>query len=240
MKDEVTLLLDTSGSGLYKRGYRRNETEAPIRETLAAGIVNLARVHADSCLADPMCGSGTIVIEGAMKALNIAPGIRRHYSFENWACFSKSLLADAREEAMTKIKKDAPFEAFGCDIDESVIEIAKENAKRAGVASRIQFMAQDIKYFRADQLPSESDRGVHKKQIVCTNPPYGERLLDVNTARELYKKMGVVFPPLDNHGYYIITPDEAFEENFGRKADKVRKLYNGMLKCNLYFYYRSK
>lgn len=234
MKDEVTLMLDTSGAGLHKRGYRKNANEAPIRETLAAGIVNLARVHSDSLVCDPMCGSGTLIIEAAMKALNIAPGLMRRFAMERWGCFPQGIMQDVRDEAKTLIKKDAPFEGIAYDIDPAAIQLTKENAAKAKVASRIRVMQQDIIKFKADQLPMKG----HKKAITLCNPPYGERLLDIQEAEKLYQKMGVVFTPLKDHSYYIITPHEAFEKVFERKADKKRKLYNGMLKCQLYMYFR--
>ena len=234
MKDEVTLMLDTSGPGLHKRGYRKNANDAPIRETLAAGIVNLARVHSDSLVCDPMCGSGTLIIESAMKALNIAPGLMRRFAMERWGCFPKGIMQDVREEAKSLIKKDAPFEGIAYDIDPAAVQLTKENAAKAHVASRIRVMQQDIIKFKPETLPMEG----HKKAIVLCNPPYGERLLDVQEAEKLYQKMGVVFKPMKDHGYYIITPHEEFEKVFERKADKKRKLYNGMLKCQLYMYFR--
>ena len=234
MKDEVTLMLDTSGPGLHKRGYRKNANDAPIRETLAAGIVNLARVHSDSIVCDPMCGSGTLIIESAMKALNIAPGLMRRFSMERWGCFPKGIMQDVREEAKSLIKKDAPFEGYAYDIDPAAVQLTKENAAKAHVSSRIHVMQQDIIKFKPEVLPMQG----HKKAIVLCNPPYGERLLDVQEAEKLYQKMGVVFRPMKDHGYYIITPHEGFETVFERKADKKRKLYNGMLKCQLYMYFR--
>ena len=234
MKDDVTLMLDTSGAGLHKRGYRKNANEAPIRETLAAGIVNLARVHSDSLVCDPMCGSGTLIIESAMKALNIAPGLMRRFAMERWGCFPNGIMQDVREEAGSLIKKDAPFEGIACDIDPAAVQLTKENAAKAHVASRIRVSQRDIIKFKPEDLPMTG----HKKAITLCNPPYGERLLDVQEAENLYRKMGVVFKPMKDHGYYIITPHEEFEKIFERKADKKRKLYNGMLKCQLYMYFR--
>lgn len=234
MKDEVTLMLDTSGPGLHKRGYRKNANEAPIRETLAAGLVNLARVHSDSLVCDPMCGSGTLIIEAAMKALNIAPGLMRHFAMERWGCFPQGLMQEVREEAKSLVKKNAPFEGIAYDIDPAAVQLTQENAAKAKVASRIRVAQQDIIKFKPEALPMTG----HKKVIVLCNPPYGERLLDVQEAEKLYRKMGVVFKPMKDHGYYIITPHEEFEKIFERKADKKRKLYNGMLKCQFYMYFR--
>ena len=234
MKDKVTLMLDTTGQGLYKRGYRRSKVEAPIRETLAAGIVDLSRVHGDSLVVDPMCGSGTLVIEACMKALHIAPGLSRSFSFEKWGAVPSKLINELREEMKAEIRRDLSFEAYGYDIDPEAIAVSKENAERAGVLSRIHFEVQDISKLRVDRFSMEN----HKKAILLCNPPYGERLLDIQSARNLYKTLGVVCRPLPDHAYSFISPDESFEESFGRKADRRRKLYNGMLKCQLYMYYK--
>ena len=233
-KNEVTLMLDTSGPGLHKRGYRQNANEAPIRETLAAGIADLSRVRSDSIVVDPMCGSGTILIEAAMKARNLAPGLMRRFQFEQWGCFPLKNMEQAREEAKSVIRKDIGFEAIGYDIDPAAVELTLANAKKAHVEKYLRAEQADIARFRADKIPMEG----HRKALILSNPPYGERLLDTQKAQELYKTMGVVFRPLENHAYSIISPDEEFEALFGRKADKRRKLYNGMLKCQLYMYYR--
>ncbi len=234
MKDQVTLMLDTSGAGLHKRGYRANANAAPIRETLAAGIADLARVHHDSAVVDPMCGSGTLLIESALKALNIAPGINRHFALEKWGCFPAQLMKEVREDALSKVRTDAAFEGTGYDVDPEAVELTKANAQKAHVGSRIRAEQADIKDFHADRIKMDG----HKKAIILCNPPYGERMLDVDQARKLYRTLGVVFQPLPDHGYYIITPDEEFETQFGRRADKKRKLYNGMLKCFLNMYFK--
>lgn len=234
LKDEVTLMLDTSGAGLHKRGYRKNANDAPIRETLAAGIADLSRVRSDSLVCDPMCGSGTILIEAALKARNIAPGIGRRFQVEKWGCFPGKIMLDAREEALAEVRKDCDFEGIGFDIDPNAIELTMENAKKAHVAKFIRAEVQDVAKFRVDKLRMEG----HRKALILCNPPYGERLLDTNKAREIYRTMGVVFRPMADHAYSIITPDEEFETVFERKADKKRKLYNGMLKCQLYMYFK--
>ena len=234
MKNQVTLMLDTTGAGLYKRGYRPQAMQAPIRETLAAGIVNLSRVHTDTFVYDPMCGSGTLLIEAAMKAMNMAPGLKRKFSFEAWETVSPKMTEELREEAKNAVKKDISFEGVGADIDPEAIALAKHNADRAGVGHLIRFKEQDVKKLRVDQF----DMTDHKKAMVITNPPYGERLLDVQQARELYKTLGIVCRPMKDHCYSFISSDESFEEYFGRKADRKRKLYNGMLKCQLYMYYK--
>lgn len=227
MKDNVSIMIDTSGEGLHKRGYRKNASSAPIKETLAAAMVNLAHVKTDSVVFDPFCGSGTILIESAMYAMNIAPGLNRNFAAERWSEIDNKIWDKGREYAENLIRKDAKFQAFGFDIDANVLETAKENSKKAGVASFIKFTKQDIRNFKP-----ESERGI----VIC-NPPYGERLLDINKAKELYKVMGSVFSNKPNWSYYIISPDEDFEKCYGEKADKRRKLYNGMIKCQFYMYF---
>lgn len=228
MKDSVLLMLDTSGAGLHKRGYRPNGAIAPIRETLAAAMADIAFVRRDSHVVDPCCGSGTILIEAAMKALNVAPGLRRSFVAEGWQQVSPEAWRSERERAKDLINRDAQFSACGYDIDESVIALAKENAYKAGMSKRITFEKRDI----ADFMP-DGERGV----VVC-NPPYGERLLTEDEARSIYRTMGEKFARRDSWSYAVITPDEEFEHFFGRKADKQRKLFNGMLRCRLYLYYK--
>lgn len=230
MKDHVTVMLDTSGVALHKRGYRRNSNDAPIRETLAAGMVNLARVHGDSIVCDPFCGSGTIAIEAAMSALHIAPGLLRRFACEQWGSFPQNTFKKLREEAMSRIKKDAPFMAYAYDIDEHALELTIANARQARVGSRIRVAKRDIKEYTNDT----------EKAITICNPPYGERLLDIKEAEHLYQVMGTVFEPCKGHTYYAITPHEKFEQLYGRKADKKRKLYNGMIKCNYYMYFKDR
>ncbi len=229
LKDRAALMLDTSGAGLHKRGYRKNANEAPIRETLAAGMVNLARVHRDSVVCDPFCGSGTIVIEAAMKALNIAPGLLRHFACEQWDSFPRDVFKEKRQEALSEIKKDARFLAYAWDIDEKALALTKQNAALAKVSGHIRAAKRDIREYRPD-----ADRTI----TIC-NPPYGERLLEIRDAENLYRIMGEVIQPSAEHTCYVITPHEGFERLFGRGADKKRKLYNGMIKCNYYMYYRS-
>lgn len=228
MKDEVTLVIDTSGNGLHKRGYRLSANDAPIKETLAASLCSLARVRDFHTLYDPMCGSGTIVIEGAMKALNIAPGLQRTFAAESFANIPSDVWSNERTRAMDLINRDCTFRAYGSDIDASSIETAKENARRAGVLDRIDFSVADIKDFE-----HHSERGT----VIC-NPPYGERLLDIKEANEIYKTMGQKFAPERGWAYYIISPSDEFEKLYGKKADKRRKLYNGMIKCQVYMYFK--
>jgi len=230
LKDEVRIMLDTSGVGLHKRGYRQNGNIAPIKETLAAGIIGLARIYNDSVVYDPFCGSGTLLIEAAIYAHSIAPGLRRRFSFEDWECVDPAILAGERSRAMDMIDKTATFAAYGSDIDPAAIELTRANAKKAGVSSKIALHQADIKDFHFYDDT--------KKAVVITNPPYGERLLDVQAAERLYVEMGKKFVQRRNTSYYVITPHEEFERLFGRKGDKRRKLYNGMMKCQLYMYFK--
>ncbi|MBR5371024.1 MAG: class I SAM-dependent RNA methyltransferase [Oscillospiraceae bacterium] len=224
--DSCTLYLDTTGIPLYKRGWRQNANAAPIRETLAAGILDLSHVRADTQLCDPFCGSGTFLIEAARRAMRIAPGLHRRYDAERWEQIPRKTWMQAREAATALIQKDAAFHGFGFDSDPEAVKLTMENAKKAGVADRITVQQRDI----ADFEP------VAGQSVVC-NPPYGERMLDVESARALYRTMGKVFPA--DMPVSVISPDAEFEAEFGRKARKRRKLYNGMMQCNLYQYWES-
>ena len=228
LKDTATLTIDTSGEGLHKRGYRRNSNDAPLKETLAAGMCDVARIYPDTKLYDPFCGSGTILIEAALKALNIAPGLRRAFSCERFGFIPEKAFRSERMRAQDLIRKDIEFEGIGSDIDEKAIALTLQNAEKAGVAKYIRATKRDIKDF---SLPE----GRH---LVITNPPYGERLLDIKEAEALYKVMGEVFIREQGKKYFIISPDDDFEKIFGRPADKRRKLYNGMIKCQLYMYFK--
>lgn len=229
LKDTVSVYLDTSGEGLHKRGYRANANEAPLKETLAAAMVKLARPFPDKAFYDPMCGSGTILIEAAMRMAGIAPGINRHFSAETWGCIDKAVWQQSRAKALAA-RTNAEFVVQGFDTDEKAVELTLANAKKAGVGAHVRAAVQDIDAF----APTE-ERGV----IVC-NPPYGERMLEVRQAEELYRRMGRVFLNLHGFHYFIISPSERFEELFGRKADKKRKLYNGMIKCEYFQYFRNR
>ena len=226
MNDKVSIMLDTTGAGLHKRGYRADSNDAPIKETLAAAMAEIAGVRPNHNVVDPMCGSGTILIESALKALKIPPGINRYFAFQKWSQIDDGLFEKVKEEANNSIKTDCSFSAVGYDIDEISLNIAKNNAKKAGVADRIRFEKRDIKDYKPD----------FERQTIITNTPYGERLLDVTTAEKLYKTMGERFIKYPNASYTIISPDDDFEKIFGKKADKRRKLYNGMLKCQVYMY----
>ena len=225
-KDKVTLTIDTSGTALHKRGYRERANKAPIRETLAAAIMELVPWRPGRTLVDPMCGSGTLLIEAAMKGINMAPGMNREFISEKWRTMDKKIWWDVRREAYAQMNEEVDFKIYGYDIDEEALEIARENAEIAGVADYIEF-----RYGDATEFTSDEEYG-----FIVTNPPYGERLEDTDTVKMLYKKLGYAFRKLKNWSYYLITAYEYFENEFGQEATKRRKLYNGMLKSNLYQY----
>lgn len=229
LKDEVDIMIDTSGEGLHKRGYRAIANDAPIKETLAAAFALLARIYPDTKLYDPFCGSGTILIESALIANNIAPGLKRGFISESFDFIDESVYRRERERAIDLIERTPDFRAFGSDIDENALGIACNNAKKAGVSNCIDFKKCDIKDFT---LPED-------RCLIITNPPYGERLLDIKSAENLYRIMGEKFLKQRGKKYYIISPDENFETIFSRPADKRRKLYNGNIKCQLYMYFRG-
>ncbi len=229
MKDEAMLLIDTSGPGLHKRGYRANAGGAPIKETLAAAIVDLARARHAQRVFDPCCGSGTLLIEAALSALRIAPGIRRDFTAASWRQAPPDVWKAERTRAREMERRDSTLKAWGGDLEEEMAALTRENARKAGIGDRITAVRADLRRFRP-----EGESGV----VLC-NPPYGERLLDVQAAEQMYREMGKVFAPRRGWSYYIISPHEDFEALFGRPADKRRKLYNGMLKCQLYMYFRG-
>lgn len=226
LKDVVTIYLDTSGVGLHKRGYRRNSNAAPIKETLAAGIIDLARVRPDSIVCDPFCGSGTLLIEAGLKALKIAPGINRRFSAEKWNSIDTKVWQEERSRAIDNVDRSAQFQGIGFDIDDSAVALTLDNAHKAGIKSRLKIEQADISKFRQ---PDNS--------IVICNPPYGERLLEIREAENIYGQMGRVFGKGSGQSDYIISPHEEFEKFFGRNANKRRKLYNGMIKCQLFMYF---
>jgi putative N6-adenine-specific DNA methylase len=227
-KDNVSLLIDTSGYGLHKRGYRLDANDAPIKETLAAALCNISRLKPYHKFYDPMCGSGTILIEGALMACNKAPGLHRNFSAERFDIIPREVWQEERERAKSLERIPNDFEAFGSDIDPKAIEIAKVNAERARVANLINFKVANV----CDFSPS-TERGT----LIC-NPPYGERMLDLSECEALYRDMGKAFEKRNGWSYTVISPDEEFEAAFGRKADKRRKLYNGMIKCQAFMYFK--
>ena len=225
-KNVVEVMLDTSGDGLHKRGYRKNATLAPIKETLAAAIADLGFVRRDSVVQDPFCGSGTMVIEAAQKAMNIAPGLRRRFAAEQFAFVPVALWAEQRQKALAQVRTDAAFEGVGSDIDPAAVALAAANAKLAGVGDRCHFEVRDVKDF----VPRPG-------AVVLTNPPYGEHLGNAAGAAALARTLGQVWNASPAAGLYAITADADFEAHFGKKATKRRKIYNGMIPCQLYMYY---
>ncbi len=228
MKDTVTVMIDTSGEGLHKRGYRRNSNDAPLKETLAAAMCDTARIYPDTKLFDPFCGSGTILIEAAMHAARIAPGLNRFFAAEKFSVIPDKVWREERTAAMDAIRHGIDFEAHGFDIDPKCVELTLANAKKIGVEKYITASVRDIKDFT---LPEG-------RTLTITNPPYGERLLDIKAAEEIYETMGRVFEKRDGKKYYVISPHDEFEKLFGRQADKRRKLYNGMIKCQFFMYFK--
>lgn len=225
MKDMVTVGIDTSGVSLHKRGYRQLSSKAPITETLAAALLLLTPWKKDRILVDPFCGCGTFPIEAAMIAANIAPGMNRSFLAEEWDnLIPKKAWYDAVDEANEMIDDDIEVDIQGYDIDGDVLKAARENAKEAGVSHLIHFQERAVKDLRHPK----------KYGFIITNPPYGERLEDKETLPGIYREFGESFKMLDSWSAYMITSYEDTERYFGRKADKNRKIYNGMLKT--YFY----
>lgn len=230
-KDDITLMIDLSGVPLHKRGYRPKTVQAPLRETLAAAVAKVARPREDVLFCDPFCGSGTIVIEAAMFMQNIAPGLNRKFAAEEFPQFPKQIWADAREAARTKaVETKTCFASRASDIDPFAVEIAGECARRAGVADRIQFFCQD-----ARTIESNGIRGT-----IATNPPYGERIMSAEEVEALYRDIGRIWKKsLERWQIYVLTSHEAFPRLYGRRADKIRKLYNGMIPCHLYQFFKN-
>lgn len=227
LKDLATVMIDTTGSSLFKRGYRVEKGGAPIKENMAAAILQLSNWYPDKPLIDPTCGSGTFCIEAAMLAKNIAPGLKRDFAFEEWPWVDDQLVADLRKEAQVAIKTDVVLDIAGSDIDTRMIEMAKKNAFAAGVDQDIVFKQMRVQDLRTDKING----------VIISNPPYGERLLDDDAIITLYREMGQTFEPLETWSKFILTSDEQFEKRFGKQADKKRKLYNGTLKVDLYQFF---
>ena len=227
LKDEVTMLIDTSGPGLHKRGYRAQSVTAPIKETLAAAIADLARVRFGGRVFDPCCGSGTLLIESALAALRIAPGISRNFTASSWQNISAGLWKQERQRAREMERRETEFTAWGGDIDPAALALTEQNSAKAKLADYVTTANQSLSQFTLD-----GDGG-----IVMCNPPYGERISNTEEVEALYREMGRVFVPRSGWSYFIISPHEDFEDLFGRPASKRRKLYNGMLKCNLFMYF---
>lgn len=231
LRDEVFLMLDTTGVTLHKRGYRTQAGIAPLRETLAAAMVRMSRPREEVWLVDPLCGSGTIAIEAALLTSHIAPGLGRHFTAEASGILPQTVWEAERAAARAEIQPSR-MPIYASDLDASCVELARENARRAGVADRIQFRVADVRTFRS---PEAGARGT-----IVTNPPYGERLGDLKQARDLAAAMGTQFRrEIPVWQLYIITSDEQYEQFFGRRADKVRRLYNGMIRCGFYQFFRN-
>lgn len=229
-KDKALITLDTTGSSLFKRGYRVNKGGAPLKENMAAALVLLARWYPEMPFVDPVCGSGTIPIEAALIGCNIAPGLKRNFAFENWDWVDKDIVKQAREQAQAAIKKDVDLDISGYDIDGSMIEIAKENAVQAGVQDIVNFKQMAVKDFKTDKING----------VIVANPPYGERLSDKEHVHQLYQQMGKLYQPLTSWSKYILTSDLQFEQFYGTKATKRRKLYNGSLRTDFFQYWGKK
>lgn len=229
LKDVVTLSIDTSGPGLHKRGYREVAGAAPLKETLAAAMVLISRWKESFTLIDPFCGSGTILIEAAMIMQNIAPGLCRSFVCETWPTMEKEMFEQVRDGAERAIKKK-DIKLIGYDNDENVLRVARNNAMKAGVANYIDFHKRDFETFSSND----------KYSFIITNPPYGERLGEKSEIEELYRIFGIYKNKLDNWDFNILTSHESFENIFGVKSSKNRKLYNGTIKCYYYQYFDNK
>lgn len=227
LKDKATVMIDTTGSSLFKRGYRAEKGGAPIKENMAAAIIQLSNWFPDKPLIDPTCGSGTFCIEAAMIGMNIAPGFNRDFAFEAWPWVDQSQVQKVRDEAESKANYDIDLDISGFDLDGRMVEIARKNAEEAGLGDVIK-----LKQMRLQDLKTDKINGV-----IISNPPYGERLLDDKAVDILYNEMGQTFAPLKTWSKFILTSDEGFEKKYGPQADKKRKLYNGTLKVDLYQYY---
>ena len=225
MNDQVTLYLDASGVGLHKRGYRAIGNDAPLRETLAAAMVQLTRYRGRDFVWDPFCGSGTIPIEAALIAINRAPGLNRGFAAEKFEWIDQQIWRDVRSEAMDKEFR-GEYRILGSDNDPKCVSLAMANARKAGVGKLITFKDGD-----ATKMSLPTDQG-----ILIANPPYGERMLERQSAQRLYQSLGRHLKFADGWKKYIITSEPEFEHYFGRRADKKRKLYNGMIKCDYYMY----
>ena len=229
LKDRVTLMIDTSGEPLHKRGYRQYSNAAPLRETIAASMIMMSYWKFEYPLLDPFCGSGTIPIEGAMFMRNIAPGLGREFAVNSFEQMDKSIIDEAIEEAQS-LKRETPLEIYASDIDPACVELTKENAVKAGVGDII-----NVTQKKAENIFLDRPYG----SIIC-NPPYGERMGEKKECELLYKNIGKSFAKLDKWSYYILTSNEDFEKLFGKRASKKRKIYNGMIKCNVYQYFGEK
>ncbi|MBQ8403788.1 MAG: class I SAM-dependent RNA methyltransferase [Clostridia bacterium] len=229
LKDEVFMMIDTSGVALHKRGYRPQTLVSPLRETLAAGLAKMARPREEVLFWDPFCGSATIPIEAAMIMTNTAPGLDRGFAAQGFAAIPQEMWKEAKDEASDLINRDTKFEAYASDISPEALKNARSAISKSGMKEHVKLFERN-----ALEITTEGRRGT----IVC-NPPYGERLGTLEEAEKLYRDMGRHFKTLDNWQIYVITSHERFEKLYGRRADKVRKLYNGMIPCYYYQFFRK-
>lgn len=227
LKDIATLTLDTTGSSLFKRGYRIAKGEAPLKENFAAALIMLTNWHPDMPFVDPTTGSGTIAIEAALIGHNIAPGLQRQFTFENFGFFDQPVLQTVKDEAMDQADFDRELDIQASDINGDMIEMAKLNAQQAGLLHSIQFKQLAVKDFSTTK----------ENGVIVANPPYGKRLNDQAMVRQLYAEMGQAFAPLTTWSKYILTSDMGFEKAYGSKAIKRRKLYNGTIRTDLFQYW---
>lgn len=230
LNDVVTVSIDTSGAGLHKRGYREKGNEAPLKETLAAGLLLISKWQPKIHLIDPFCGSGTIVIEAAMMAKNIAPGLKRKFDCEQWPLMGSEAWKLIRKEAEEAVISDIDITLEGYDIDKRAVAIARKNAELAGVEDIVHFQVREVKDFSTK----------HQYGYIICNPPYGERLNEIEDVKKLYQVMGDVFTPYKTWSKYIITSFEEFEKAYGVRSTKNRKLYNGRIKTYFYIYFGEK
>ncbi|WP_379823500.1 class I SAM-dependent RNA methyltransferase [Lacticaseibacillus paracasei] len=227
LKDIATLTLDTTGSSLFKRGYRIAKGEAPLKENFAAALIMLTNWHPDMPFVDPTTGSGTIAIEAALIGHNIAPGLQRQFTFENFGFFDQPVLQTVKDEAMDQADFDRELDIQASDINGDMIEMAKLNAQQAGLLHSIQFKQLAVKDFSTTK----------ENGVIVANPPYGKRLNDQAMVRQLYAEMGQAFAPLTTWSKYILTSDMGFEKAYGSKATRRRKLYNGTIRTDLFQYW---
>ncbi|MFT8470492.1 MAG: class I SAM-dependent RNA methyltransferase [Oenococcus sp.] len=229
-KNNVRIMIDTSGESLFKRGYRTEHGGAPLKENFAAALILLTNWFIDNPFVDPVCGSGTIPIEAALIGKNIAPGMNRRFQIEDWGWFDKKISDDVRDEADSLANYDQELDISGYDIDGNMIRISKENARKAGLYNDITFKQLAVKDWSTDKLNG----------IIVANPPYGQRLGELEDARLLYGQMGEIYNNMPTWSKYILTSDEDFEHFYGQRATKKRKLYNGPIRTDLYQFWGKK
>ncbi|TPR20163.1 class I SAM-dependent RNA methyltransferase [Apilactobacillus timberlakei] len=229
-KDHVIVTLDTTGESLFKRGYRVAKGPAPLKENMAAALILLTNWYPDMPFLDPMCGSGTIPIEAALMARNIAPGFNRDFSCEKWKWVDNDMVSKIRDEADSKADYDKEIDIMASDVDGNLIDAAKVNAQEVGLLHDIQFKQLAVQDFKTDKING----------VVVSNPPYGERLSDKASVIKLYKDLGKVFRPMDSWSKYFLTSDLEFDKSYGQKATKTRKLYNGSLRTDYFQFWGHK